>query len=184
MAVMTASPIPRGREFTRADLDALPDDGNRYELLDGALIVNPAPRIVHQDVAMALAMLLKPACPAGLKVLFAPVDVVLDEENVLQPDLLVARIADFTEDDLPGAPLLAVEILSPSTRLIDLTLKKAKYAEAETPDYWVVDPNGPTLTAWHLTDGEYVEVAHVSGEESWTAESPYQVTIVPATLLG
>jgi len=90
------------------------------------------------------------ACPGELQVLFAPFDVALDEHSVLQPDLLVARRSDFTARDLPTAPLLAVEVLSPSTRRVDLTLKLSRYESAGCPSYWVVDPDPPALRAWEL----------------------------------
>ncbi len=78
MAVMTTEVLglPRGRGLTRDDLDAMPDDGHRYELLDGALIVSPAPRVIHQEVSANLFALMRPACPAEFRLLYAPVDVV------------------------------------------------------------------------------------------------------------
>lgn len=88
--------LPRGRALTRDDLDAMPDDGHRYELIDGILVVSPVPRIRHQDVVAEVYVLLRAACPVELKVLFAPVDVALSEDTVMQPDLLVAGRADFT----------------------------------------------------------------------------------------
>ena len=106
------------------------------------------------------------------------------DDTVMQPDLLVARGNDFTSRDLPVAPLLTVEILSPSTRRIDLTLKRSRYEEAGTASYWVVDPDDLTLTAWELVDGAYVEVAHVTGEDEWTAALPFPVTVTPAALRG
>lgn len=134
MAVVTTLPASTG--FVRADLDAMPDDGRRYELIDGSIIVTPSPSMRHQYASGRLHLLLSAACPADLIVLFAPFDVALDDTSVLQPDLLVARSADFTEQDLPLAPLLAVEVLSPSTRRIDLTLKRSRYEAAGTVSYW------------------------------------------------
>lgn len=178
----TVTTLPRGRPLTRADLDAMPDDGHRYELLDGMLVVSPAPSIAHQVVSKSLLQLLEAVCPAQLLVLYAPVDVVIAEDTVLQPDLLVARREDFTARDLPVAPLLAVEILSPSTRRFDLMTKRSRYEAAGTASYWVVDPIDFTLTAWDLLDGVYVEVAHVTGDEEYAATSPFDVTVVPAQL--
>jgi len=129
----TVTTLPRRRALTRDDLDAMPDDGHRYELIDGALIVTPAPSPRHQIVLAELNDVLRRACPADLLVLFAPLDVALDESSVLQPDLLVARRSALTERDLSSAPLLAVEVLSPSTRRIDLTLKRSRYEAARCP---------------------------------------------------
>ena len=159
----TVTTHPRSRPLTRRDLDAMPDDGHRSELIDGCLVVTPAPTPRHQIVVSGLLRLLSTACPADLRVLVAPLDVVLADDTVVQPDVLVARRDDFTERDLPVAPLLAVEVLSPSTRRVDVTLKRARYEAAGCPSYWVLDPDHPSLTAWNLQDG-YVEVAHVEGD--------------------
>lgn len=179
----TVTTLPRGRALTRSDLDAMPDDGHRYELIDGTLIVTPAPSRRHQTVSFRLGVVLDAACPKDLQVLAAPFDVALADDTVVQPDLLVALRSDFTERDLPVAPLLAIEVLSPSTRRVDLTLKRSRYEAAGCPSYWVVDPDGPSLTAWELRDGEYVEVAHVVGDEEYVASAPYDVTVSPALLL-
>ncbi|MGH3443998.1 MAG: Uma2 family endonuclease, partial [Nocardioidaceae bacterium] len=123
------------------------------------------------------------ACPPGMRVLVAPLDVVLADDTVVQPDLLVAGRDDFTERDLRVAPLLAVEVLSPSTRRVDRTLKRARYEAAGAPSYWVVDPDVPSLTAWNLRGGRYVETAHVTGEQEYAATLPYPVRVSPAQLL-
>ncbi|GAA5141283.1 hypothetical protein GCM10023340_02740 [Nocardioides marinquilinus] len=94
----------RGQGLTRADLAAFPDDGWRYELLDGMLLVSPSPSLAHQRAALNLAVLLHAACPDDLYVMVAPFDVTLADDTVFIPDLLVAPRADFTAKDLPGAP--------------------------------------------------------------------------------
>lgn len=180
---MTTVIMPRSREMTRADLDQAPDDGHRYELIDGALIVTPAPSLPHQRASMALSVLLYNACPDHLEVLAAPFDIALSDNTVMQPDVLVARRADLTHRDLPTAPMLAIEILSPSTALIDLNLKKARFEVAGCPSYWVLDPLKPSLIAWELQDGLYVHVADVEDDETWTATLPFPVEITPNTLI-
>lgn len=185
MITMTATApagLPFSRALTRADLDDTPDDGHRYELIDGALLVTPSPMHRHQSAVGELYVQLRLGCPADLQVLLAPFDVVLADDTVVQPDLLVARRADFTERELPVAPLLAVEILSPSTRRIDLMLKRSRYEAAGCPSYWVVDPDVPSIIAWELRDGAYALVGEVSGDDSLTLEQPYPVTVVPARL--
>jgi Uma2 family endonuclease len=175
--------LPRGREFTAADLEAMPDDGNRYEIIDGALIVTPAPITRHQIVVANLYGMVRSACPSTLRVLFAPYDVKLSELTVLQPDLLVASKSAFTETNLPSTPLLAVEVLSPSTRHIDLGLKRSRYEAAGCPSYWVVDPGVPSITAWELREGQYAVAGSATGDESVTLEHPFPVELVPARLL-
>ena len=187
MSVMTTeapSFLPYGRELTRADLEGVPDDGHRYELVDGALIVTPAPRVRHQDVSGNLYVALRDAAPSGLLVLYAPVDVVLAEDTVIQPDLLVAPKEAFTEVDLQTAPLLAVEVLSPSTRGVDLLLKKDRLQRAGCAHYWVIDPDVPSIIAWSLVDGAYREVARASGSESFEVAEPFAVRFAPASLVG
>jgi Uma2 family endonuclease len=179
----TVTTLPRGRALTRSDLATMPDDGHRYELVDGTLLVTPAPRLAHQRAVLDLAIRLRAACPPDLEVLVAPFAVALADDTELQPDVLVARTSDLTERDLPAPPVLAVEVLSPSTRLVDLNLKKARFEVAGTPAYWVVDPAEPRLTAWELRDGGFVEVGDVLGSDPYDATVPFAVRIAPADLV-
>lgn len=175
--------LPRGRAYTRADLDTMPDDGHRYEIVDGTLVVTPAPSPRHQVVVVNLVLALSPACADELRVLTAPLDVALATDTVLQPDVLVARRSDLTERDLPTAPVLAIEVLSPSTRRVDLTLKRSRYEAAGCPSYWVVDPDQPSVTVWELREESYVEVAHVAGDELLEVARPFPVVLTAAQLL-
>jgi Uma2 family endonuclease len=188
VAAMSTAPIGYGRPFTRDDLERMPDDGRRYELIDGVLIVSAAPGRVHQRAAFALARLLFATCPPEYEVMIAPFAVGLAVDTEIQPDVLVARRDKLTDKDLPGPPALAVEILSPSTRMIDLNPKRERLERAGTPSFWVVDPvvrpDEARLIAWELgDDGRYRQVADVSGESEFHAKSPYPVTVVPATLV-
>lgn len=175
--------LPRGRALTGEDLDAMPDDGHRYELIDGVLLVSPVPRIIHQRVLANLFRSLDSALPPRVSVFFAPVDVVLSDDTVIQPDLIVAPHEDFTDRDLPVAPLLAIEVLSPSTRGIDLLLKKERLQRAGCPHYWVVDPDEPSIAAWTLEGDAYVEVARATGDESIEISDPLSVRLTPTSLL-
>lgn len=175
--------LPRGQAYTRDDLDAMPDDGHRYEIIDGTLIVTPAPSARHQVIVVNLVVALKAACTAELQVLTAPFDVALATDTVVQPDVLVARRSDLTERDLPTAPVLTIEVLSPSTRRVDLTLKRSRYEAAGSPSYWVVDPDGPRITVWELRDGTYVETASAGADERLAVRLPFPVEITPARLL-
>ena len=176
--------LPRGRPLTRADLDGMPDDGHRYELIDGVLVVSPSPSRRHQDAVLGLAVILRAACSKGFWVVVAPFDVALTDDTVLIPDILVARDRDLTDRDLPAAPVLAVEVLSPSTRRFDLMTKRSRYESAGTASYWVVDTGEASLTAWELDEhGTYQQVAHVLGNERFRATAPFAVEVVPAHLL-
>ncbi|MGI8646584.1 MAG: Uma2 family endonuclease [Nocardioides sp.] len=157
---------------------------HRYELIDGVLLVTPSPVRLHQRAVVRLVSLLHERCLDDLEVLTAPFDVALADDTVMQPDILVARKADLTRRDLPTAPVLAVEILSPSTRLFDLNTKKARFEVAGCASYWVVDPDEPSLIAWNLIDGRFAEAAHVVGSETFTATTPYAVEVISEALVG
>lgn len=186
---MSADPsfagVAAGRPFTVDDLEAMPEDGHRYELIDGVLIVTPAPGWYHQQGSGALFVQLWNACPAEFRVLSAPFAVQTSVHNELQPDILVARYGDLTLKNLPVAPVLAVEVLSASTALNDLNNKKAAYERMGVASYWVLDPEPPgALTVFELdSHGRYQEVARVNGDEKFTAERPFPVTVIPARLL-
>jgi Uma2 family endonuclease len=181
----TSFGIPHGRPFTVADLEAMPDDGNRYELIDGTLIVRPAPVPRHQKIVMKLGVGLDLACPDDLHVFPAPFSVRETHSTEVQPDVLVARDEDLTDKHLPAAPVLAVEVLSPSSTLVDLNIKKAVYERMGTASYWVIDPEQPSLTVFELDhEGRYRQVAEVKGDEAFEAERPFPVRIVPVELLG
>jgi Uma2 family endonuclease len=190
MAVMATETwsAPQGRPFTRADLERMPDDGHRYELIDGVLIVSAAPGRVHQRAVGRLYRALDDACPVGFEALMAPFAVGLADDTEIQPDLLVGRDEDFTPKDLPVAPVLAVEVLSPSSRLIDTHVKRERFERAGTPAYWVVDPIArpaeARLNAWELDeDGHYRQVADVTGGDPFEATLPFAVTVIPADLV-
>jgi Uma2 family endonuclease len=175
----------RGRPFTVADLETMPDDGRRYELIDGTLIASPIPDLPHQTVVGQLSIALDAACPPGMEVVIGPFAVRPSQDTELQPDAVVGRDEDFTEECLPVAPLLAVEVFTSSTRLYDLHTKKAAYQRLGVQHYWVIDPEHPTLTAFELDDaGVYQQVAEVEGAKVFETQQPFPVRIVPVELLG
>lgn len=177
MAVM-----PVNNLLTRAELDALPDDGLRHELIDGAFVMTPAPGVGHQRMVVALyRRLFAAAHDPDLDVLIAPLDVVLGD-SVVEPDLLVAPRSAFTERDLPGPPLLAVEVRSASTAWIDEGRKRDLYEEHRVQSYWLVDPAVPAITVLQLVDGSYAEVGHAEGDETIQVDLPFPVALNPAEL--
>jgi Uma2 family endonuclease len=151
------------------------------------LVVSAAPGRIHQRAALALALRLLAACPAEFEVLMAPFAVALAEDTELQPDIVVGRREAFTEREIV-TPSLVVEVLSPSTRLFDTHVKRARFERARVPAYWAVDPvarpEEASLVVWELAaDGEYRQAARVVGEEAYAATRPYPVTVVPAELV-
>ena len=146
--------------WTYADYAAMPDDGRRYELWDGELSAMPAPGLSHQGILRNLLVSVhEHVSSEGLGVVFpSPVDCILSDTTVLQPDL--AFIADdrraiLTERAIEGPPTLVVEILSPSTRRADRTVKAGLYARYGVPWYWIVDPGARTIEVLALRAGAY-----------------------------
>lgn len=175
--------MPRDHEWTVEDLVNTPDDGLRYELVDGVLLVSAAPSNMHQIVLGELYVLLRAACPADARVMLAPTDYQPTRRRSLQPDLLVARRADVGTEAISAPLLLAVEVLSPSTRSVDLLLKYGVYAESGVAAYWVVDPLEPSIQAWTLVDGAYVEAGRAVGDEELQLAQPFPVLVRPSQLL-
>lgn len=190
MSVMPVARIwPReDRPLTVDDLRRLPDDGNRYELVNGILEVTPAPGRPHQQVATRLSFLLTLAAPAGVDVL-SPVGMNLARDHHRIPDIAVVRSEPPGEDDdayVESPPLLAVEVASRSTQKLDRTTKKAEYAAFGIRSYWLVttDRALPTLTAYELRRGRYHDVGVVAGENEFRTELPFSVGVAPALLVA
>jgi len=186
VAMTTTEPWPAaGQLLTVDDLEQTPDDGRRYELVDGVLIVSPAPRISHQEVLGELLVQLREACPPGLAAVPGP-GVRMSVDTELIPDLVVIRQNQLSETRVTRPPLLAVEIQSPSTALFDLNTKKAVYERFSIESYWVVIPDRdqPEVIAFELRDGRYEQVAHVTDSQVFTATRPFDVGVVPARLVA
>jgi len=138
--------------YTIEMLEQFPADGKRYEILDGALIVTPAPNPGHQILQAALGEQFLPYVRANAvgRVLFGPADVIFDEHTLLEPDLLVVvgeearRLRSWKE--LPD-PALAVEILSPSSARFDRGRKRERYL-TRVAEYWIVDPEARLIERW------------------------------------
>jgi Uma2 family endonuclease len=177
------SVMPRDHDWTVADLARTPDDGLRYELVDGVLLVSPTPTNRHQIAVGELHLLLRAACPADVRVMLAPTDYQPTDRRSLQPDLLVAHRADVGDDPISAPLLLAVEVLSPSTRSVDVLLKRGVYAESGVAAYWLVDPAVPSVRALRLVDGKYLDVGAAEGAEVLELDEPFPVRVVPQDLL-
>lgn len=180
---MSSFVMPAGRLFTVDDLDHFPDDGNRYEIIEGCLHVSPSPMPRHQMAVADTFRLLDQAAPAAHRVLFAPLDIVLGPSTVVQPDVLVIPTDTPTDRRIDTAPLLVVEVLSPSTWSYDLNLKQAVYRDAGVGSYWAVDPLEPSVTVWSWPEGSE-GVQRVAGAEALILDQPYPVTVRPAELVA
>ena len=156
--------------LTYADYTALPDDGKRYEILDGELFVTPAPSGWHQVALANLVSVLDGYVrPRGMgKVLFAPLDVLFADTSIAQPDLVyldATRTSLISRRGVEGAPTLLVEVLSPSTARTDRNVKFALYARYGVDFYWIIDPETRVLEAYRREGSGYVLAMSASGPE-------------------
>lgn len=170
--------LPPDHKLTYEDYARLPDDGKRYQVVDGVLHVSSAPREKHQRVLMNLAWLLMDLVKeAGLgRVYCAPFDFLLGKHDIVQPDLVFLsneNLEILTELNAQGAPDLAIEILSPSTRRLDEILKRRLYERVGVREYWMIDPELETLRILRPDAGGRFEVAEeLIAEYGATLASP------------
>lgn len=162
-------PGPPQGSWTYDDYAALPDDGNRYEIVNGVLIMAPAPTPEHQSIAVRIAYYMFPHIDlAGIgKLLTAPIDVDLGPKNVYQPDLVVVlntHLDRVAEKKIIGAPDLVVEVASPSTAAYDRLTKYEKYAHAGIIEYWIVKPKSRSVEVLVLEDREYRSLGVFNGK--------------------
>jgi Uma2 family endonuclease len=147
--------MPDTIRWTREQVLNLPPDGNRYELVDGSLIVTSAPTWRHQRVLAAIFRVLAPYVEAGRfgHVLWSPADLELESGQLTQPDVFVLPGLGPVErwEDAP-LPLLVIEALSPSTARYDRGLKRRFYQRAGVPEYWIVDIDGGVIERWKPGD--------------------------------
>ena len=168
--------------LTYRDYATLPNDGRRYEIHAGELSVTPAPKPKHQDILGALFVALRAyVVERGLgKVLLAPLDVILDDTSVVQPDIVYVatdRLGRISERGIEGAPTLAIEILSPSTRTIDRHTKMQLYARHGIPWYWLVDPDGRTVEIFALEAETYALRTRADADQPLRADLFPDLTI-------
>ena len=175
---MAATKHATGRgNFTYEDLRHTPDDGKRYEVLEGDLIVSPSPKVKHQEIVLRVTRLLDQADRAERgRLLLAPMDVVLSHRDVVEPDLVFIakdRLGIITEDNVQGAPDLVVEVISERSRKRDAITKRDLYERYGVPFYWLVDPEEETVRVFDLKEGTYGEpVTLRAGQELGCALFP------------
>ena len=158
MSIDSRSPVKIGyKEFV-----LFPNDGNRHEVIDGRHYMNPSPTPRHQTISKRLQHELYTKVElAGLGEVFdAPLDVQLSDHDIVEPDLIVmlkSSAAKITPTRIIGPPELLIEILSPSTKKNDNTLKRALYQQSGVLEYWIVDGETQTACQLVLTDEGYIE---------------------------
>ena len=178
---------PRHAVLTYHDYAALPNDGRRYEIHDGDLSVTPAPSPQHQICAANLFRILDGHVRAhGLGVvLFAPLDVILSDTSIIQPDLIYLasdRLGAISRRGIEGPPTLAVEILSPSTTAIDRDTKHRLYARHGVPFFWLLDPDAGIIDAYRLEGDRYALALRARGAAPVDLPPFQGLTLVPTSL--
>ena len=163
---------PQG-QWQYEDLFALPDDGKRYEIIDGELFEMPAPGFDHGNAVVNLLLLIGPLVRSlGGRILTAPMDVFFAGANPVQPDIFVLlpeRLRLISKRGVEGAPNLLIEILSPSNPDHDLRTKRALYARGGVPEYWLVNPEAATIEVLALAGDVYRTHVRAAGDEPVTS---------------
>jgi Uma2 family endonuclease len=165
---------PETKYWTYEDLLALPDDGRRYEIIEGVLYEMPSPNMEHGDlIANLLHRVFWPVVePLGGRVYTAPIDVFLPGAQPVQPDvfiLLADQLGLRSRRGVEGASALIVEVLSPGNSRHDLVRKRALYARAGVREYWVVSPEALIVEILVLVGSAYQTHARVAGDEVLTS---------------
>ncbi len=168
------------RKLRYQDFLLFPDDGQRHELIAGEHYVTPSPNLWHQELLqrLNLELALHLRQHGGGRLFFAPLDCVLTEFDIVEPDLLLVttdQLHILTEKHVKGAPALVVEILSPGTRKVDETIKRDLYDRAGVREYWLVDPKGKRVVVHARQDALLTlqrELSAESGDTLTTAMLP------------
>ncbi|HEV7708597.1 MAG TPA: Uma2 family endonuclease [Asanoa sp.] len=173
--------------WTVDDLDDLPDDGYRYEIFDGSLLVSPPAAMPHIAATVLLRDALHAQAPAHFKMIEG-VGVFPDLRNFYIPDLVVAHVEVLKSRDRgikPTDVLLAIEVVSPSNPSNDLFIKRKVYAQFDIPEYWIVDRRDLSLLVFRLGEGsEYELAAKVHPGDRWQSDWPFPLTIDPGDIFN
>ena len=165
----TSQPAPLAK-LTYNDFLLFPDDGERHELVGGDHYVTPSPSLRHQTISGRLHRTIGRYLddhPVG-EIWAAPLDVVLSQVDVVEPDLIYvsnARASVLTKQNIQGVPDLVVEILSPNTRKMDEVVKRRAYERFGVPEYWVVDPELNLIKVYVLRDARFERAAEFLSDE-------------------
>ena len=144
----------------------IPADGQRWEFLDGEVFVTPAPSPAHQFAVQMLWQFLHENVAAfgdDAIAFVSPIDVILNDAEIVQPDVVVARRGQVSARGIEGAPLLLVEVVSPGRPALDREIKARRYAANGVERFWLADPATRTVECFRLTSGAYLRTASASG---------------------
>lgn len=175
-------PGPQQGDWTYETYAALTDDGECYEIVQGVLVMSPAPRFSHQRFLVALSAHLYQLITVKKlgEVITGPFDVVLSPKNVYQPDLLVVlneHLERLQEECLMGAPDLVVEVISPRSKLYDRVNKHMAYEQAGVAEYWLVDPRKRTIELFTLENSKYRSLGIFQGDQILPSHIVPEITL-------
>jgi Uma2 family endonuclease len=176
-----------GVVLTYKEYEALPADGRRYEIHEGELSVTAAPSPRHQIISRNLFRILDTYVKTqGIgEVLYAPLDVILSDTSIVQPDIVYldpARVGAISQRGVEGPPTLVVEVLSPATTLIDRSTKHQLYASYGVPFFWLVDPEGRTVDAFVLGPQGYSLAVRAFGNDPVNPPPFPDINLAPGSL--
>ena len=171
----TIRDLARLRPLTAEDLQRVPDDGNRYEIIGGHLIVSPSPSYRHQQVSFQLSVVLGGyiAVHGNAQAVAAPMDVYLSPNDVVQPDLLVVlneRAEIIKSRGITGAPDVVVEIISPSSMETDFLKKSKLYERFGVQEYWIVNPENQMVSVQTLDGDRFAIAGEYSRDDILTSQ--------------
>jgi Uma2 family endonuclease len=144
----------------------IPADGQRWEFLDGEVFVTPAPSPAHQFAVLRLGRFLEDNLAAfgdDAIAFISPIDVILNDSEIVQPDVVVARRAQVSSRGIEGAPPLLVEVVSPTRPGLDREIKARRYAANGVTRFWLADPVARTMECFRLVAAEYQMTASAGG---------------------
>jgi Uma2 family endonuclease len=173
--------------LTYEDYKVCPEDGQRYEIIEGDLAVSPTPILWHQELVVRLFLIFRKWSEggAGGMVVVAPATVILAFDTVVEPDVFwisPQQVDDIAKDVVHGAPDLVVEVLSPSTGDRDRGIKARTYARYGVREYWLVDPATETVSILALRGRGFRVHAKGSGQRALASSLDPKLTVVPAEL--
>lgn len=161
--------------WTYEDYAKLPDNGNQYEIVAGILELKPSASTTHQRISHRLTSVLTDSCEDESIILYAPMDVILSDQDTRQPDILMihrSRSPIVQEHAIVGPPDLVVEILSPTSVKRDRTMKLRTYAQFGVPEYWIVDPLHMTVEQYaFMQDGQPYELQNLFTADEYVESS-------------
>ncbi len=166
--------MPVDTRLTYEDYCRLPNDGKRYEIIDGELFVTPSPLTLHQRIVTRLTMHLCAFVEEQRlgEIFVSPFDVVFSDFDVVEPDILFVskkRVSVITPKNVRGAPDLVIEVLSQTTAKTDRTTKLKLYARYGVKEYWIIDPNGPSGQIYRRGKGAFAQASKVGAAGELTS---------------